>query len=298
MDDASSVAVAGVSVPADVSLDRVSLGADRQLTYATYGASDGTPLLFLHGTPGSHLLGALYDEAATRRGVRVLAPARPGYAQSSPWPGRTLSETGTFVAALLDDLGVSRARLVGFSGGGPHALAVAATHPGRVSGVDLVSGSVPPAQRADPPLAVRALETLSGTLPALARALLRGQARVARHASPGFVTSQYSALAPDDLPEGVPALVRRDFIAALATASGTVHESRLLARAWDVDPASVSAPVRLWHGGEDENVAVAGARRLAERLPAGRLAVLDDADHLTTLLRSRDAVLERAATDE
>jgi pimeloyl-ACP methyl ester carboxylesterase len=45
--------------------------------------------------------------------------------------------------------------------------------------------------------------------------------------------------------------------------------------------------VGLFHGECDGNVPVAGARRLAERLPEGELTTLPEADHLGTLLAYR-----------
>ena len=53
----------------------------------------------------------------------------------------------------------------------------------------------------------------------------------------------------------------------------------------------VDVPVRLWHGDADSNVPLTGARRLAERLPNGRLTVLEGADHLNALLRYGTDVL-------
>ncbi|MFB6152239.1 MAG: alpha/beta fold hydrolase [Haloarculaceae archaeon] len=116
----------------------------RTVAYAEYGDPDGTPVLFFHGTPGSRVLGALYDEPARDRGVRVIAPDRPGYGRSSPWPDRTFADAPAFAVPVLDDAGVDRAGVVGFSGGGPHALALAATRGDRVTRVDLVASAAPP----------------------------------------------------------------------------------------------------------------------------------------------------------
>lgn len=294
------------AVEADV---RTTTAADgRRVAYTEYGDPDGVPVVFLHGTPGSRLLGAVYDGPARRAdaartpangrtrsggGVRLLAVDRPGYGRSSPWPTRTLRDAGAFVAAVLDDAGVSRAGVVGFSGGGPHALAVAATHEERVRGVDVVSGAVPPSLGSETPKPLRALELLAAASPTLTKGLMRVQSWVAARAPPSAVASQY-ADDPADLPDGAAALVRRDFVEAFARhRSGFVTETRTLSDAWDVSPADVGAPVRLWHGGRDDNVPVADARRLAARLPDGTLTVFEEADHLRTLLRSRDPILRR-----
>ncbi|ESP87192.1 alpha/beta fold hydrolase [Candidatus Halobonum tyrrellensis] len=271
------------------------MSGDRRVAYAEYGAPDGEPVILLHGTPGSRLLGALFDGDARRRGVRLLVPDRPGYGRSSPWPDRTLADAGTTVGAVLDDAGVRRAGVVGFSGGGPHALALAATRRDLVDGVDVVAGAVPPSLRSTRPLAVRLAETLAATTPRLLAGAARGGGRVAKRAPASFVVSQYTT------PEGraavsdrVAELARREFVEAFAhTARGFVTETRLLAQEWTVDPADVDRRVRLWHGADDANVPVADARRLADRLPDGRLTVVDGADHLGALLRQVPELLGR-----
>ena len=62
-------------------------------------------------------------------------------------------------------------------------------------------------------------------------------------------------------------------------------------RDWEVDLDAVHCEVGLWHGESDANVPIESVRRLAERLPAAELHVLEDADHLATLRRSIPEVL-------
>ncbi|WP_251344246.1 alpha/beta fold hydrolase [Haloplanus halophilus] len=276
--------------PRPPALRTVSTADDRRVAYAEYGDPDGAPVLFLHGTPGSHVLGGLFDAAATRAGVRLLAPDRPGYGRSSPWPARELPDTDAFVAPVLDDAGVGTVGAVGFSGGGPHALALAATRPDRVDAVDVVAGAPPPSLDHRPPAAQRLLVALAGTTPRLLGGLLGVQAWVAERLPPRAVVSQYTADVAD-LPDGVAERVRRDFVTALARRRGAVTEFALLDRDWNVPLASVEPPVRLWHGDGDTNAPLAGARRLRDRLPDADLTVFDGADHLSTLLRARAPVV-------
>lgn len=271
---------------------------DGTLSYAEYGDPEGVPVCFLHGTPGSRLLGGLFDGPARAAGVRILAPDRPGYGRSTPYPTRTLGDAGRVVAAVLDDADVARAGLVGFSGGGPHALAAAATRGERVRSVDVVAGAVPPAVRSSPPLTLRALETLVRRAPSLSKGLLRAQAELARRGPPSLVATQYTSDAGDELPADVAELVRRDFVEAFARhRSGFVTETRLLADSWELPFDELDAPVRLWHGDRDTNVPIEGARRLSERLPDAELTVLDGADHLRSLLRGRSPIVERHASE-
>lgn len=270
----------------------VSVGDGRRLSCAEYGDPDGTPVLFFHGTPGSRLLGRLFDEEARRHGIRLLSLDRPGYGRSTPWPGRTLSDTGTFVAALLDDAGISRTRVVGFSGGGAYALALAATHGERVSEIDVISGATPPSLRSTTPAVQRLLGTIGQRAPRVLGGLFRGQAWLAGWAPPSVVVSQYTtADGRRELTDEAAELVARDFVEAFAAhRTGAVTESRLFTEEWDVSIAQIEHRVRLWHGDRDTNVPIDAARGLHDRLPNSQLTVLEDGDHLTTLLRSRTRV--------
>jgi pimeloyl-ACP methyl ester carboxylesterase len=122
--------------------ERVALKDGRQLAYAEWGPADGTPVVFFHGTPGSRLF--CPDEPATDdAGVRFVSFDRAGYGRSDVAAG--LVGFPAFVPdviELLDHLGIERAALVGWSGGGPHALAVAALEPLRVTSVGLSSSAV------------------------------------------------------------------------------------------------------------------------------------------------------------
>ncbi|MFC6793346.1 alpha/beta fold hydrolase [Halobaculum halobium] len=60
----------------------------------------------------------LLDRPARKRGVRVLAPDRPGYGRSPSWPDRSIRDAAEFVTPVLDDAGVETADIVGFSGVG------------------------------------------------------------------------------------------------------------------------------------------------------------------------------------
>lgn len=271
----------------------VAVDGDRQVAYAEYGRPDGTPVLFLHGTPGSRRLGALLETAARENDVRVLAPERPGYGRSSPWPNRSVRDAADFVTPVLDDADVQTAGLVAFSGGSPYALATAATRADRIDQLDVVAGATPPGVSDGKPAIQRLLTGLATTTPSVLRGLFRGQAWLAERLDPSFVVGQYTAKNDaETMPDAAAETVKADFVEAFAHhRSGAVTEFRHTARDWGIDFSGIDAEVRFWHGENDTNVPIDGVRRLARELPTAELHVLDDADHLQTLLRSIPDVL-------
>jgi len=265
----------------------VRVDGEREIAYAEYGRSNGTPLVFFHGTPGSRRLGALLDRAARRHDVRVLAPERPGYGRSSPWPNRSVADAAEFVTPVLDDAGVDTARLVAFSGGGPYALSTAGAHPERVDHVDVIAGAAPPTVGGDTPAVQRLLATIATRAPSVLGGLFRGQAWCAARLDPSFVVGQYTASdGGDPVPDRVAETVKTDFVEAFAHhRCGAVAEFRSTSTDWGVDLGAIEADVDLWYGTADTNVPFAAARGLERAIPTAEIHELDGADHLRTLIR-------------
>jgi pimeloyl-ACP methyl ester carboxylesterase len=269
----------------------VTLSNDRQLAYAEYGAPGGDPVVFFHGTPGSRKLGQVFDSHARECGIRVLAPDRPGFGRSTPWSDRSIRDAGRILEPVLDDAGVESAGVVAFSGGAPHALAAAETRSDRVDRLDVIAGATPPDVSESAPPVQRVLTGLATTTPVVLRGLFRTQAWLAARLDPSVVLSQYTA-EPDAVPADVAEVVGEDFVESFAQSRrGAVGEFRMAAADWGIHFEDIGISVDLWHGQADTNVPVSGVRRLEERIPGARLRVLDDADHLETLLDSMPRVL-------
>jgi pimeloyl-ACP methyl ester carboxylesterase len=118
----------------------VTLKDARRLSYAEYGDGEGTPVILLHGMPGSRILGRIFDDVARQRGLRVIAPERPGYGFSSPVPMARLEDYPNDITELSEILGLRRFIIMGVSGGGPAALACASMISDQLIATALVSG--------------------------------------------------------------------------------------------------------------------------------------------------------------
>lgn len=89
---------------------------------------------------------ALGEEPFTQAGYSLLVPSRPGYGRTPVKTGGSPEGFADAIAALCARLGVTRvAAVVGVSGGGPTAVAMAARHPALVERLILQSavGPVP-----------------------------------------------------------------------------------------------------------------------------------------------------------
>ena len=116
----------------------------RSVRYFDTGGAAGAPVLvWHHGTPQTGaVIEPVADEAAAR-GFRVVSVTRPGYPGSDARPGRSVADAAADVLAVLDALDVDRFATAGASGGGPHALALAALAGDRATAVVTLAGLAP-----------------------------------------------------------------------------------------------------------------------------------------------------------
>ncbi|WP_435073124.1 alpha/beta fold hydrolase [Halorubrum sp. HHNYT27] len=261
---------------AALSTETCTLSDGRTLTYAVAGDEDGTPVVAHHGTPGSRLFASLLADAAAIEGVRLLVPDRPGYGRSSPPPDDwSWRDWRRDLERLLDAESVERCGVAGFSGGGPFALAAAATE--RADRVALVSTVVPPADVGLVKLA---------RVPFAVRLLFRLTRAYASVAGPDAVVGQYTDRSVSD---GVAQTVADDFHEALRQgATAAARENRSFGSEWTgIDRAPAS--VRAWHGTRDENAPLSAVRALTDESDV--TLTTTETDHLGTLLDRRGEVL-------
>ena len=94
------------------------LADGRNIDYCTYGAADGFPLVWIHGTPSSYLPVPSLTVVCEKKGFRVITLSRAGYGGSTRNKGRRVIDSVADIRALLDHLGVEQCVVVGWSGGG------------------------------------------------------------------------------------------------------------------------------------------------------------------------------------
>ncbi|CAN0339762.1 unnamed protein product, partial [Phaeothamnion confervicola] len=112
-------------------------------------SGEGPPVLLLHGLTATRRYVVHGSRAIERAGHRVIAFDARGHGSSSPAADPSAYRYDALAAdaiAVLDDRGIERVALVGQSMGSATAVAVALTHPDRVSSLVIVT----PAHRGAP----------------------------------------------------------------------------------------------------------------------------------------------------
>lgn len=119
-------------------------GEEIELSYKDYGA--GRPVVLIHGWPSSKDMWEYQIDDLVNAGLRVIKYDRRGFGKSSkPWDGYDYDTLTDDLHAVLEQLDLQDAVLVGFSMGGGEVVRYASRNgsKGRVSKIILVSAVVP-----------------------------------------------------------------------------------------------------------------------------------------------------------
>ena len=117
---------------------------DRILDVLVAGDKESNRALVCHhGTPSDASIWSDWHQDALDNNLVLVAISRPGYGLSDRNSGRTISSVAADVEDVLDNLGVEQFLSIGWSGGGPHALACGALIPNRCKAVSSLAGVGP-----------------------------------------------------------------------------------------------------------------------------------------------------------
>ena len=277
---------------------RLTLQDGRTLAWCEYGPSDGRPLLRFQGTPGSRYSRHPDVDAYERLHVRMIVFDRAGYGASSRLPGHGISVIADDAAELLDHLELDVVHASGGSGGGPHLLAFAATHPERVQAATVVVGMAP-LEESDLggliELNRQGWHAAREGWKAMYELLAPKREEVVADPLAGFRAAMEAAPDSDKAIIEDPAW-QRVFLEDVTEAfrpgvEGWVDEAMALNVGWDFDIADVVASVTWWHGEHDANAPIGPVRRLLSDMEGVELRVWSDAGHLEAY-RRHDEILQ------
>ena len=256
--------------------------------YDTWPSGSGAALTVFwhHGTPNIGAPPAPLFDTSARLGIRWVSFDRPGYGGSTPLPDRTVGSAAALVAAVADHLAIDHFAVMGHSGGGPHALGCAALLPDRVVAAVAVASLAP----YDSP----GLDYFAG-MAASGVAALRASAEGRTH------KEAFEASGADYDPEFTDndmAALRGEWtwlndVVGPALAQGTgglIADDLAYVAPWGFDPARITAPTLLVHGGCDRVVPPTHSEWLARHCPAMQLRLSPGDGHLSVLRHASETL--------
>jgi pimeloyl-ACP methyl ester carboxylesterase len=119
----------------------LKLSDGRFIEYIDNGVSSKSALILHHGTPTSMTVWGTWLAAAAEKGIRAIAFTRPGYAGSDRKVGHRIIDSNDDLQEILNQLDIENFVSVGWSGGGPYALASGLLK--KCTGVQLIASVSP-----------------------------------------------------------------------------------------------------------------------------------------------------------
>ena len=282
----------------------------RTLEAVDEGDPDGTLVVFHHGSPGAAVPFAPFGRAAAERGIRLVTISRAGFGDSSRDEGRSVASAAGDAAALADHLGAERFLTMGWSGGGPHALACAALLPDRVRAAATIAGVAPyNAQGLDwtagmgednqieYPLAARDPDELLRWMGPHVEAL--------GAVEPDEIVSELRSLISEvdeaEVTGALGELMATSFHRAFAPGRGGGSTTTSRSSGPGFELSSIGVPVSVWQGQQDLMVPFAHGEWLVEHVPTARSRLRPEHGHLSLAVGSIgeifDDLLEAAAIE-
>ena len=284
-----------------IRIESIPAADGRALDVMLGGTGAGPALVAHHGTPSDATLWHDWDGVAEANGLRLIAISRPGYGLSTRRPGRRVVDVVDDVQTVLNQLAVPWFVTTGWSGGGPHALACAASLSDRCRAVSTLAGVGP--------YGVADLDFLAGMGPENhaefgaamesephLRAWLAANAEAMRHVTAASLAQELGGLVPqidrDALNAGMSDRMADSTRRGLAGGfDGWVDDDLAFLKPWGFDVAGITVPTTVWQGDLDLMVPFAHGSWLTKHMPAATKREAIGHGHISLMAAYREAIV-------
>jgi pimeloyl-ACP methyl ester carboxylesterase len=259
----------------------------------------GTAIIFHHGTPSCALVWRGWIERLENAGIKAVAYSRAGYATSDRNIGRDVVSVNSDIAQVLDHFSIESFVSVGWSGGGPHALAssldprcksvvvLAGVGMYGQSDLDFLQGmgeenidEFGVALEGEAQLAAW-MEVNGAAYRTITGADLRST--VGSLFSESDILTTRDVKYSDALAENFRTALARDFY-------GWIDDDIAFTKNWGFGLDDVKTPVAIFQGDEDLMVPGAHGRWLHSKIPQSTLRLIESEGHLAFFSSAQDEV--------
>lgn len=269
----------------------IELSDGRTLAYDEYGDSDGHPILYFHGSPGSRLEGIHFHDAAFQHNFRIIAPDRPGMGKSDYQKGRTWLDWPKDVLELANNLKIKKFGAIGASGGSPPVLVCAYLIPEQLDFVADMGGWAPnitgklykdlaPMDR---------IFSKTVRLPIIFRFFFgimgifvkrQSGVKLMRYFESSMCDADKRMMEDEEIATFFANDIKESF---LQGSRGPSFDALLQFREWGFDLTKISIPVHLYYGTEDKFVPYSFGELLHEKIPQSTLKTYPSEGHFSII---------------
>ena len=283
-------------------MPQLKLKSGRELEVLDNGVDSSQAIVFHHGTPASASLWSQWFTYATEAGIRAISYSRAGYGTSDRDYGRSIVSVNKDISEVLESKGIEKFVAIGWSGGGPHALAntlldnnvgaitLAGVGAYGVDDLDFLEG-----------MAQENYDEFGASLQGedVIQKWFIDNASVFKSAGSAEIREAFGGL----ISEADKKSMEGSFADVLAAAirsglavsfDGWVDDDVAFTKPWGFELSSITKPVKIWQGDQDFMVPHAHSRWLAKHISTAELTFIPGQGHVTLLVDYTDKVFAQA----
>jgi pimeloyl-ACP methyl ester carboxylesterase len=280
----------------------LKLSDGRAIEYIDNGVSSKSALILHHGTPTSMTVWGTWLAAAAEKGIRAIAFTRPGYAGSDRKVGHRIIDANDDLEEILNQLDIENFVSVGWSGGGPYALASGLLK--KSTGVQLIA-SVSPYDAEDfdwfqdqTPQMVEDAKTSAKSL-ADGIALKESYYAELRDMTTEQFLVEYEKRSSFKAFEGAYREFSKDLSYSMRDSLrngvfGFADDEYAFLSNWGFECKEIEVPVGIWHGLDDMSVSPHMAKWLNANIMSPTLKLLEGQHHGSIMVENREEILNAA----
>lgn len=258
-------------------------------------------VLFHHGTPGNSTSWSDWIGEFSGGPVRAIAASRPGYGHSDRHAGRKVVDVVDDLSQMLDEFDIEEFVSVGWSGGGPHALAMSLDK--RCVGVITLAGvgkygqsdldfldGMGPENIDEFGVAMQGEESLRSWMNANALDMQQVTGAGLREAFGGLVGNADKKVLSGEFADEMAAGMRRALTRGF---DGWIDDDLAFVQDWGFSLNEIKIPVQIWQGDDDFMVPHSHSRWLASQIPTSELKFVPKNGHISLAVNHRAEILEK-----
>jgi pimeloyl-ACP methyl ester carboxylesterase len=283
-------------------MPNLKLTDGRFLEYFDNGVASTKAIVFHHGTPHHASAWSTWLDAAAARGLRAISYSRAGYGISDRNEGRTVISNNEDIRELLDSFGIIDFISIGWSGGGPHALATTAMHGSKgaitlagvgaygVDDLDFLAG-MGPENEEEFGEAIKGEDAISAWMDANAGAFKSVTGDQIRESFGGLISDADKAVIEGSYAEELAASMRKGLAVSF---DGWIDDDIAFVQPWGFELNAIKVPVQIWQGDQDLMVPHAHSYWLEKHIPGSSLNFVPGHGHISLVVEYKSQILDQA----